>query len=55
MKNGKEYKYILQDLDGTLTDSMEEITKSIRYASELASAGADRIVTSVEELSRVLL
>ena len=32
MKNGKEYKYILLDLDGTLTDSMEGITKSIRYA-----------------------
>ena len=32
MKTRKEYKYILLDLDGTLTDSMEGITKSIRYA-----------------------
>lgn len=28
----KEYKYILLDLDGTVTDSMEGITKSIQYA-----------------------
>ena len=28
----KEYTYILLDLDGTITDSMEGITKSIRYA-----------------------
>lgn len=28
----KDYKYILLDLDGTVTDSMEGITKSIQYA-----------------------
>ena len=28
----QEYTYILLDLDGTVTDSMEGITKSIRYA-----------------------
>lgn len=28
----KEYTYILMDLDGTITDSMEGITKSIQYA-----------------------
>ncbi len=28
----KEYKYILMDLDGTITDPMEGITKSIAYA-----------------------
>ena len=27
-----EYTYILLDLDGTVTDSMEGITKSIQYA-----------------------
>lgn len=28
----KQYKYILMDLDGTLTDPMEGITKSVQYA-----------------------
>lgn len=28
----KRYKYILMDLDGTLTDPMEGITKSVQYA-----------------------
>lgn len=32
MNTYKNYKYILMDLDGTLTNSMEGITKSIRHA-----------------------
>lgn len=32
MNTYKDYKYILMDLDGTLTDSMGGITKSIRHA-----------------------
>lgn len=34
-----KYKYILFDLDGTLTDSQEGITKSVKYA--LASVGIE--------------
>lgn len=32
-------KYILFDLDGTLTDSSEGITKSVQYALHLISLG----------------
>src|SRR5574344_1713983 len=28
----KQYKYLLLDLDGTITDSMEGITRSVQYA-----------------------
>lgn len=30
----KKYKYLLLDLDGTVTDSMEGITRSVQYALE---------------------
>ncbi len=39
----KKYRYILLDLDGTLTDSMEGITKSVQYALEYYGIRVDNL------------
>ena len=39
------YQYILFDLDGTLTDSREGITKSVQYAGAQAAGALYRSAT----------
>lgn len=48
-KNGARYRYVLFDLDGTLTDSGEGITKCVQYALKKA-AGIE--VTDMASLRR---
>ena len=43
MNNIKEKKYILFDLDGTITDSMEGITKSVQYALSKFEINVDNL------------
>ncbi len=43
----KDYKYILFDLDGTLTDPKEGITKSFQYA--LKHFGIDEELVNLEK------
>lgn len=46
----KDYKYILFDLDGTITDSGEGITKSVKYALEHFNVTVDNL----DELRRFI-
>lgn len=45
----KEYQYILFDLDGTLTDPKEGITKSVAYALDYYGFSDEQGIEAVEK------
>lgn len=54
----RDYKYILFDLDGTLTDPKEGITKSVAYALKhfgIDVEDLDTLCKFIECRSRILL